>query len=1012
MALLGIELLGGFRLTCDGQPASLVLTSRLQELLAYLALHASETISREYLAFLFWPESEESQAKTNLRQLLHHLKAALPDGDAHLMADGGMIQWRAPIYCDVAEFEAAAARGDWARAVRLYRGHLMPGSYEEWLDVERQRLKQKHAEIIQALMAQLEQSGDFAQAIVHAEAAVAADPLQETAYQSLMRLHMKRGDRAAALRVFAKCEAELKRELGIEPSAQTRRLRDEARREDVSPSPAPVREISFVGREDEWARLLHAWRQAEAGQSGFVVVTGEAGIGKTRLLAELAALAAANGATVARTACYAAEKPLAFAPAADWLRNGRIQPLLPSLPPAFQAQLARVLPELPAARDIANVPRPYTEEWDRRQFFEAISAALMKAPPPLLLLIDDLQWCDPETLDWLHLLLRANPNARLLAGGTVRLDESSASHPIRRTLRELLRVGQAVEIELGPLSPADTTLLAAQVGGSTIDSASLFEHTRGNPLFVLETVRSGLAELPPLVHTVITARLAQLSEPARELAGLAAAFGRPVSTEMLVATGGGDEESVARSVDELWQRRILLFDGAGAYDFSHGQLREVAYREVGPARRRLLHRRIAAALEKTYAGSPDIASAQTAWHFERAGIVEKAIAHYAQAARIVRQRYADQEAIRYLTGALNLVEGLAPGPGRDRIELDLLLDLGPCLSAIHGYASTEAGNVYRRARMLCEARQESERYMPVLAGSWGFHVVRGELEVGLEIGARYLALANQRNDPLQQTAGMLAYGAVLGHMGQVRKGMDHVRAALDQLEGLPAERRLLDFGPDIETFCGSYDSHFLWWLGRPEESVSRSRKTIAKAEALAHPFSLALALAYAAMLHQFRDEADLAEQQAEAAAELCRKHGFRYYLAWTPIILGWARSRKGDRDGGLAIMKRGYEELRATGAEIRAGYYLGLLAQAYQEAGRKEEALLSIENAFAQGQKNKEAWYLAELNRIRGDLLLHVGETSEAMASYRAALRVAREQEAKGWQRRAEARLEAARSRI
>jgi DNA-binding SARP family transcriptional activator len=1024
-AILGIDLLGGFRITSGGSALRESLSSRLQSLVAYLALHPETPIPRQQLAFLFWPDSEESQARTNLRQLLHHLRTALPQSDVQLESDQHAIWWRPGESCavDAIEFEQAVNRGDLEAAARLYRGDLLPAFYDEWIDSERERLRQIYEKALDRLASAAEQRGDFSTAIRFAEARLARDTMREASYQLLMRLHARSGDRAGALRVFEQCVAVLRSELGVTPSPATRGVRDEimqdssgaglrtavgvqrAGRAEAPPQAAGLphataHDIPLIGREREWVRLEAAWNDACRGAAHLVLLTGEPGIGKTRLLEELQGRARRDGASSAVASCYAGYRALSYTAAAEWLRSPAFRSDIDELPAVHRSQLAVVLPEIVLSEETeAMRPASFTESWRKRRLFEAIARALARPKAAVLLAIDDAQWCDPETLELLPYLIRFNASARLLIAATVRSDESAA---LRRTLDRI-----AVEIELGPLDQASTTRLAASVGGRSIEgepAGSLFQRTKGNPLFVVETVRSGWSAadgVPAKVHSVITGRLEQLTSDGKEIAAVAAVVGRPFTAGLAVAITSLPEETVARAIDELWNRRFLDAAPGEAYDFSHGLLRDVAYDSIGPARRRLLHRLAAESFESLNPADADSASGWLARHYEQAGLPDCAIRWYDRAAQVSRRRFADQEAIAHLRKALDLIERLPATPERDRVELNLLLAFGLSLSATQGYASAEAGQVYARARIIGEIARDSETYFGVLAGSWTYHVVRGDLAVSREMGERYLALAERNGDPMLRAGGEFAVGCSATHLGLLRQGRELVEASIRHEAESERSGQFLNFGAEVGVFCGSYASHLAWLMGDAEAASERSREILARAEAISHPFSLSLAIAYSAMLHHFRDEPDLALEKAEAAAAVCRKHGFRYYLAWTPIIAGWAQTRLGDAEAGLAAMRQGYAELRSTGAGLRAPYYLILIAEGCGRCGNPQDGLRDLEEAARIMEASDERWAGPEWYRVRGDLLRQIGQESEAGVCYRNAVRLAHKIGARAWELRA-----------
>ena len=364
---------------------------------------------------------------------------------------------------------------------------------------------------------------------------------------------------------------------------------------------------------------------------------------------------------------------------ADWLRADAFRSALQALDEVWLSEVARLLSELLVERPELPRPAPLTESGQRLRLFEALTQVVLAVRHPLLMVLDDLQWCDRETLEWLHYLLRGAPGRRLLLVGAARADDLDADHPLRTLILDLHSTEQVTEVELGPLSPEATAALAAQVVGRDLDleSAShLYAETEGYPLFIIEIALAQWAPelahdhrltastsrlapapkwgskyplsssyaLPPKVHASIQSRLAQLSPQARELAALAATIGRSFTYQVLAQADDGDEATLVGALDELWQRRIIREQEVDAYDFSHDKIREVAYGEISRARRRLLHRRVAQALETVHEQDQDPVSGRIAAHYEQAGLFQPAIFYYQRAAELERRIYANQEA--------------------------------------------------------------------------------------------------------------------------------------------------------------------------------------------------------------------------------------------------------------------------------------------------------------------------------------------------------------------------------
>ncbi|NIV30204.1 MAG: AAA family ATPase, partial [Anaerolineae bacterium] len=475
----------------------------------------------QHLAFLFWPDSTEAQARTNLRKQIFRLRRGLPDADHHLHADSKNVRWQAesPLWLDVAQFEAQLTKADDAgaredqraerealvQAASLYKGDLLPGSYEDWVLAERERLSERFTAALERLILLCEEDRQYRAAIEYAQQLLHHDPIHEATHRRLMRLHALNGDRARALRAYHTCVTALERELGVEPSTQTRAAYQRLLEMDTGPSPRRKKRASaspLIGREAEWVQLQEAWRATSRGQPQMVLLEGEPGIGKTRLAEELLGWAGRQGMGACGTRCYASEGRLAFAPVASWLRAGALRSTLSSLDGPWLSEIARLLPEIAVQNPKIAPPGPLTESWQRQRLFEALSRAF-RTKRQLILLLDDLQWCDRETLEWLpYLLMERRPGGwrgqrapRLLVVGTLRSEERHENQGLASLSAELRRSRQLTEIELSPLDEGETASLAESVAGQALEpalKAELYTETEGNPFFLIETVRAWL----------------------------------------------------------------------------------------------------------------------------------------------------------------------------------------------------------------------------------------------------------------------------------------------------------------------------------------------------------------------------------------------------------------------------------------------------------------------------------------------------------------------------------------
>ena len=707
VATLLFRLLGGLRIERGGAVVELDAL-RARVLVAYLLLHRDRPHPRAHLAYTLWPESDEAQARTNLRKTIHQVRRSLPEGERLVTADGPVLRLRpeAELDLDVARFDEAIERVQLAEglgeldverehleaAVHLYRGDLLPEMYEDWLEPERERLRQRFGHVLERLLDVLWLQRDDRAAIGYAQRLVQHDPLAEASYRRLMRLHARAGERAKALHVYHSCASVLQEDLRIAPSDETAALYQQVLRlapDGATAEPnaaseahsAVVAGAPLVGRRSELAQLQEAWSEAHGGKPGLVFVTGDSGIGKTRLVEDFARALPRRETAVIATHCFATEHPLAFAPAISLLRSPVVSNALRELEPVWRQEVSRLLPELDP--DATRSRGALTEGWQRQRLFEALAHAML-ATQPLVAVIDDVHWCDGDTLDFLHYLLRFSSSARFMLVATARTHEVDANARLRGVIEDLDRDELVTRIELAPLAHEETRILARSLYQHDPEPAALAavaDETEGNPLFVVEMVREGvlststaatarqdasLMALPRRLRAVIASRLDKVTAPSAELLGMAAVIGRAFDFDLLVKVSGQDEGAVVRSLDELWRRRIVRELGAGQYDFSHDKLREVAYGELSLTRRRLLHRYTAEALEAIDDGEREGLHGRIAFHYDRGGYAERAIAHYQRAAEAARSLYAHDEALFSYRRALELVAELAQTAALER----------------------------------------------------------------------------------------------------------------------------------------------------------------------------------------------------------------------------------------------------------------------------------------------------------------------------------------------------------
>ncbi|MBM7787164.1 ATP-binding protein [Tenggerimyces flavus] len=879
-----VRLLGRFELSLNDDVVQLD-SARAEALLAYLLLHRGSTISRQRLAAAFWPDSTEAQARTNLRHVLHTLRARLPTVEEYVEITARTLRWRpdAPLWLDVDGFEET-------RDLELYGGDLLEEADDDWLEADRTRLRRTYLEALDTQAERAEADGDHTAAAAATERLLREDPLREDAHRRLIRLYDSAGDKARAVAAYHECASILERELGIPPSPPTRAAYEAVMASERTTTEAPI--APFVARAAEREQLVATWKQAEAGSARLVVVGGDAGVGKTRLAEEFRAWCARRGAVVAAASCYAAEGPLAYGAVVGWLRSPPVRERIARTDSHRRTELARILPKLLTDDPSLERPAELPQAEQRQRLFDAVASVLAPTAPTLLSL-DDLQYADGETCALVHYLLRANPAARLLILATARREELTAGH--RELVASLQARGDLVELELASLDRAETALLASRIAGTDFADDELFEETEGNPLFVVEAVRAGWrpgSPPSPRVQAVIEARLDQLPNEVRDLIEVAATIGREFAPDVLAEAADLDQDALVGGLDELWRRRLVRESG-NRYDFAHHRIREVAAARVTPARRRMLHGRIANALERS--GAP---SASIATHYEQAGASDQAVAFLRKAAVESLSLHAYEQAVEQLDRALTQTLDA-------QTELTIRTALLAPLAVLDGFASPRIQAQQERVTEL------SETPSPALLRSIALSALSAsDFDTAVSAGKR-LAETGDEVDVVEASY-------VLGIAAFWRADFATAKTAFERVVELyrPEQYRahLIRYGQDPKVVCLARLGNTLSFLGEPDAAREAREEALAWADELGHPLTRQLGLVFGALLAL--DQGDLPTLRAlvasfpegyEQAPVRLAVEAYRGYLA---VIDGAV-------DDGLAAVRSAAEE--AAGHESAPG---------------------------------------------------------------------------------------------
>ena len=1010
---LTIRMFGEYSVLFDGEPVAIANKPRFQQLLAYLILHHDRSLLRAHVAYEMWPDASERQAQTNLRNLLFRLRKGLPRLGQCLRVEQTTVRWQPQIETQVDALEfldlLTAASDDIDQqtqtdcteaAVNIYRGNLLPALYDDWVLVHQERFRDLYAKALQQLVTSYESRREYDAASDYAKQLVAHDPLHERNHYQLMQHHMLRGDRAAALHAFHDCEAVLLRELDVAPGQEILTLYDQLVAGEKSASAAigksttkqrkPIRvsgagaaplAIPMVGRHAEWAQLKHIYQELPMGHPQLALISGVAGIGKTRLAEELLHWASLQEITTATAHCYVSQRQTAYAPLVAWLRSDEIGRGLSTLTPVWLNEISRLLPELVERFPELPGPTPMHESWQRLRLFEAIARAISAAPEPIVLLLDDIQWVDPETLEWLQFFFNHPTQGRLLVVATQRLEEVAAGHPALIWQREMSRRGRAVELTLAGLPDEDVQQLGEKILGMPLDSSTsrhITTVTEGNPLFVAEMARARLAqdskmtlaeetmwaELSDTIQSTIIYRLDRLSAETRQLIDLAAVIGREFTFELLEAASDKDQSTLVQALDEAWRKYVVREQGALSYDFSHDLIRAAAYNTMSTTQRQMMHRSVATALAIMAETKIQQSADQIAVHYEMGLMPIEAIEFYKLAAEQAQATYANAEATEFYR---HLLEPPLAGNLSQSEQVNIRLELcaidrvrGEWDAALAGYRD-----------LLTDAIAEEDKGSQARAQQGIANVIR--LQGAYDEALTWLSAAIDNFELVGDATGVMrtlwTMGEVYWYQGRYAEAMSVLQRQLDLASEHNSPRDICDATGTMGIVT--------WSMGRFDESERYCRQSVELARELDDGRAEARALITTGNIYASRKKTIEAAAWYRQTLDVAQQVDDQQCVGWAVANLGECFFKRWEFEAAQAC-----DEYMAAQAVYMGDWWSATLAIANTADIHAKQQLWSEANraydlAMAMGEKLSIPYLIGMYNEYVRYLLLQ-GKIAEA----------------------------------
>jgi class 3 adenylate cyclase/predicted ATPase len=802
----------------------------------------------------------------------------------------------------------------------------------------------------------------------------------------------------------------------------------------------------MIGREREFAELKEAADQWFLGHGQMVSVIGEAGIGKSRLVAELREYLATRQFRCLEGRCISIGQPISYWPFLDMLRSyfglshqdseaelarkvtEAVTGLFPQKANGILPFLGRLL-SLRFGNELDTKLDHFTPEQVRHQTMMRLRDLFetLARKEPLLLVLEDLHWADDLSLDLISLLMDSLATSQLMLLCVYRPEREHRCWQLS-SLAQRKAPESYTEIPLKQLTRQESRELVEEL--LTIENlpegvkGMILRKSEGNPFFIEEVIRSlidrdlvyregegwkaraGISDIdvPDTIQGVVLARVDRLQAEAKTVLQCASVIGRLFKYRLLEQLSR-QEMNLDRYLNEF-ENKDLVYEERTVpeveYTFKHAFTQEATYRGILEKRRREFHLEVAREMERLYGDRLEECYEELAHHYSKSDDAEKAVEYLQKAGDKAVRASAYEDAITSFRKGIGLTGALGDKTVCARREADLQRALGWALISSRGHAAPEAGQACSRARELFEQVGDSRQLFWALFGLDVYHLNRAEYDKEREAGERCIELAQQEGDAGMIACAHLQMGLGLCCRGEMVEALAHCDRALslyDPHRDSP-QRYVMQWEPGVA--ARDVKSLALWPLGYADRALDASRKAVERARELSHPFTLAGALLWDGLMHHLSGLVEPARRQLTEAAQLSAEMHFSTWLAISIILLGSCEARTGQAEGGIARLSKGLSDFAAQGMRCWWSYYQALLAEAYGKSGQVEKGLELLADALGFVEERGEGIFEAELLRIRSELLLMQGDAEDlAEASFRKAIDVARRQQAKSWELRA-----------
>jgi serine/threonine protein kinase/tetratricopeptide (TPR) repeat protein len=788
----------------------------------------------------------------------------------------------------------------------------------------------------------------------------------------------------------------------------------------------------LVGREHETGLFRERWDQASDGSGKIILICAEAGVGKTRLLTAFRQQLGDASSQSFQARCSTYYQNSAFHPISEFLKRlaqlgteDSDETKLEKLEALLQRYEIPLEPVIPLFVDLVSIPLgpkypvfEGTPERRKQKTIEALVELMFAASEsqPLLFTIEDLHWVDPTTLAFLTVLIEQVPSAPILVVATYR-PEFTSPWQIHAGFTQLM---------IGNLTPPQTAEVIKRVAGDQTLPAEVVDHivdkTGGVPLFTEELTKLILGSdilkqsgnqyvlarplesvtIPSTLQDSLMARL-DLLGPAKEVAQLAAVIGRGFTFQLLAEIAPLDEETLRKELTSLVDAELVQQRGffpRTRYTFKHALVQDTAYESLLRSTRGQWHGRIAEVLVTKFPKTAETDPALLAHHYTEAGQAVEAIGYWEKAGLQAQERSANNEAINHFRRGLALVETLDESEQREALEFKFQIPLGVALLTTQGYAAPGVGPVFERAQQLGQKVAGPAEQFFIHWGIWAWRVVREELQLCNQLADQAQRIVEPLGDAPLRMEALFTPALTSFYLGDFETSLKSCEQGFELYEEQTAKLYARHTGQNVGVTMQCYWALSLWHLGYPDQALQRIGTAIELGRSVKHPISLAYALGHSGWLHHTcRLSADT-RRAAEETIAIGTEQGFPFWLAEGLLHKGFSLLLDGQTEACLQTLQSGLDVFNMTGAKLSLCHFYAIFAAAYLQGGKNDQAMQRIDEAIEASATNGNVFFLAEIHRLRGEIMLADNKVDQAESCFQQSLEIARSQRAKSWELR------------